>query len=132
MAKYPLSQHMPEKLKTKTGKAFEEITVENIKEGQITSEDIKISRDTLLLQGEIAEAQGKKAMQKNFIRASELVELPDALILKIYNALRPHRSTKSELLDIAAELKLKYQAEHCAKLVLEAAEVYEKRGILRT
>ena len=31
----------------------------------------------------------------------------------------------------AQELLQKYNAPHCAKLVLEAAEIYEKRGILR-
>ena len=30
----------------------------------------------------------------------------------------------------AQELLQKYSAPHCAKLVLEAAEIYEKRGIL--
>ena len=30
----------------------------------------------------------------------------------------------------AQELLEKYHAPHCAKLVLEAAEIYEKRGIL--
>jgi len=31
---------------------------------------------------------------------------------------------------MADELNKKYNAKTCAKLVLEAAEVYEKRGIL--
>ena len=48
----------------------------------------------------------------------------------MYNKLRPNRSTKKELVMMAKELLEKYQAPHCAKLVLEAAEIYEKRGIL--
>ena len=32
---------------------------------------------------------------------------------------------------MAQELLEKYNARNCAKLVMEAAEVYEKRGILR-
>ena len=32
---------------------------------------------------------------------------------------------------MAQELLEKYNAKNCAKLVMEAAEVYEKRGILR-
>jgi propanediol dehydratase small subunit len=31
---------------------------------------------------------------------------------------------------MAQELLEQYHAPHCAKLVLEAAEIYEKRGIL--
>lgn len=48
-----------------------------------------------------------------------------------YNALRPYRSTKQELLDIAGELDGKYGAKTAASLVREAAEVYEKRGRLK-
>ncbi|MEE1113908.1 MAG: diol dehydratase small subunit, partial [Eubacterium sp.] len=48
----------------------------------------------------------------------------------MYNKLRPNRSTKEELLAMAKELLETYKAPNCAKLVLEAAEIYEKRGIL--
>ena len=37
---------------------------------------------------------------------------------------------EKELILMAQELLQKYSAPHCAKLVLEAAEIYEKRGIL--
>ena len=53
------------------------------------------------------------------------------VILKMYDKLRPNRSTKLELVMMAQELLEKYNARNCAKLVMEAAEVYEKRGILR-
>ena len=69
-------------------------------------------------------------MQKNFERAAELVDVPDEVILKMYDKLRPNRSTKMELVLMAKELLETYHAPHCAKLVLEAAEIYEKRGIL--
>ena len=52
------------------------------------------------------------------------------IILKMYDKLRPNRSTKLELVMMAQELLEKYNARNCAKLVMEAAEVYEKRGIL--
>ena len=42
-----------------------------------------------------------------------------------------NRSTKLELVMMAQELLEKYNAKNCARLVMEAAEVYEKRGILR-
>ena len=69
-------------------------------------------------------------MDANFQRAAELVNVPDDIILDMYNKLRPNRSTKKELILMAQELLQKYSAPHCAKLVLEAAEIYEKRGIL--
>lgn len=70
-------------------------------------------------------------MAGNFERASELVNVPDDVILAMYNKLRPNRSTKLELVQMAQELLEKYHAPHCAKLVLEAAGIYEKRGILK-
>ena len=70
------------------------------------------------------------ASEQNFERAAELVDVPDDVILKMYDKLRPNRSTKLELVTMAQELIEKYNAKNCAKLVLEAAEVYEKRGIL--
>jgi propanediol dehydratase small subunit len=52
------------------------------------------------------------------------------VILKMYDKLRPNRSTKLELVMMAQELIETYGAKNCARLVMEAAEVYEKRGIL--
>jgi propanediol dehydratase small subunit len=131
--KYPLSQNMrPEDIKSKTGKSLSEINIENILNGNVNSEDIKISKETLMLQGEIAEKAGRPQLKQNFVRASELINIPDKLLLEIYDKMRPNRSTKEELIAIACELREKYDAEACSKLVLEAAEVYEKRGILRT
>ncbi|MDY0041154.1 MAG: diol dehydratase small subunit, partial [Desulforhabdus sp.] len=70
-------------------------------------------------------------LASNIRRAAELTRIPDERILEIYEALRPYRSTKKELLDIARELETKYQARICAALVREAVEVYEKRRRLR-
>jgi propanediol dehydratase small subunit len=64
-------------------------------------------------------------------RAAELTAIPDDRILEIYNALRPDRSTKDELLEIADELENEYDAQINADLVREAADVYETRGRLR-
>jgi propanediol dehydratase small subunit len=59
-----------------------------------------------------------------------MTRIPDARVLEIYNALRPYRSTRQDLLDIAGELESKYEAHVCAGLVREAADVYERRGRL--
>lgn len=133
MIKYPLSQNMPEEqIKSKTGKSIKDISIENILSGNVSSEDIKISKDTLLLQGKIAENSGRPQIKSNLERASELVDVPDKLLLEIYDKLRPNRSTKEELTEIARNLKDKYGAHNCARLVMEAVEVYEKRGLFRS
>lgn len=118
-------------IKSKTGKSLDEINIDNILNGSITSEDIKISKDTLHRQSKIAKEAGRTQLGDGFERASELIEIPDELLLEIYNMLRPNRSTKQELLAIASELKNKYNAVECAKLVFEAVDIYEKRGILK-
>lgn len=131
MVRYPLSQNMPpESIKSKTGKSLKDISIENILSGNINSEDIKISKETLLMQGEIAEKEGRPQLKENFTRASELVDISDKKLLEIYDKLRPNRSTKEELVAIAKELE-QSKAAQCAKLVYEAIEVYEKRGLFR-
>ena len=127
--KYPLSAHMD--VLSKTGKRQSEITLEAVKKGEITPEDIKISKETLLLQGEAAKESSRPHLGRNFQRAAELVDIPDELLLEIYGKLRPYRATKSELMDIAHMLQTRYNAPICAKLVTDAADIYEKRGILK-
>jgi propanediol dehydratase small subunit len=60
-----------------------------------------------------------------------LTQIPDEEVLKIYNSLRPGRSTKEELLAIAKEIEKKYQAELNGAFIREAVKVYEKRGLLK-
>lgn len=128
--RYPLGEYEKDWIRSKTGKKLDEITLDEIKKGHISSDDIKISKDTLKAQGQVAKQNGNAPMEKNFERAAELIDVPDDVILKMYDKLRPNRSTKLELVLMAQELVEKYGAKNCARLVMEAAEVYEKRGIL--
>ena len=128
--RYPLGEYEKDKVASKTGKRLEDITLSEVLKNRVSSEDIKISKETLNAQGQIAKEAGSEPMEKNFARAAELVDVPDDVILKMYDKLRPNRSTKAELVAIAQELLEKYNAKNCAKLVMEAAEVYEKRGVL--
>ena len=130
MSRYPLGKNEADTIKKKKKKKLSEITLEEIKRGNLTAEDIKISSEMLQRQGNVAMEADNPQMKANFERAAELVNVPDDVILTMYNKLRPNRSTKRELVLMAQELLEKYQAPHCAKLVLEAAEIYEKRGIL--
>ncbi len=127
---YPLGEHERERIASRTGKKLSEITLDEVMKNHVAADDIKISRETLQAQGQVAKEAGNDPMEKNFERAAELVDVPDDVILKMYDKLRPNRSTKLELVLMAQELLEKYQARNCAKLVMEAAEVYEKRGIL--
>ena len=104
--------------------------MDEIRKGHVSPEDIKISKEMLYNQGQVAKDSDNPALAANFERASELVDVPDDVILHMYDKLRPNRSTKLELVTIAKDLLEKYHAPNCAKLVLEAADIYEKRGIL--
>lgn len=128
--RYPLGEYEREKIASKTGKKLTDITLDQILKDRVGPDDIKISKEMLRAQGQVAKEAGNDPMEKNFERAAELVDVPDDVILKMYDKLRPNRSTKLELVMMAQELLDKYKAKNCAKLVMEAAEVYEKRGIL--
>ena len=127
---YPLGEYEKEHIRSKTGKKLDEINLSQVLKGHISSDDIKISKETLKTQGQVAKESGNVPMEKNFERAAELVDVPDEVILKMYDKLRPNRSTKLELVMMAQELIEQYGAKNCARLVMEAAEIYEKRGIL--
>ena len=128
--RYPLAEHEKEKNTSRTGKKFTDITLDEVLKDHVGPDDIKISKEILKAQGQVALEAGNAPMEKNFERAAELVDVPDDVILKMYDKLRPNRSTKLELVLMAQELLEKYNAKNCARLVMEAAEVYEKRGIL--
>ncbi|WP_195938213.1 diol dehydratase small subunit [Romboutsia sp. 1001713B170131_170501_G6] len=128
---YPLATKIPNLIKTPTGKKLEDITLESVMSQDIKPEDIRISKETLEMQAQIAEGMNRNAIARNFRRAGELISVPDERILEMYNALRPFRSTKEELLEIANELENIYNAKVNADFIREAAEVYEVRKKLR-
>ncbi|MDO4621869.1 MAG: diol dehydratase small subunit [Eubacteriales bacterium] len=128
--RYPIGEFERERITSKSGMKLDDITLDAVVKGQVKPEDIKISPEMLKVQGQVAREAGNPPMEKNFQRAAELTRVPDEKILKMYDKLRPNRATKNELVNMAKELLEVYQAPNCAKLVLEACEVYEKRGIL--
>ncbi len=128
---YPLAVKRPELLVGPRGKGFDELTLANIESGKVAFEDFKITPDALEYQAQIAEDDGGHQIAANLRRAAELSKVPDARVLEIYNAMRPHRSTKSDLLGIADELEKNYGAMVCAEFLREAADVYERRKLLK-
>ncbi|MBI4777132.1 MAG: diol dehydratase small subunit [Deltaproteobacteria bacterium] len=128
---YPLAIKRPDLVKSAGGMGLDDITLEKVISGKIQFDDVKTRPETLEYQAQIAESVHRPRLASNLRRAAEMTRIPDARVLEMYNALRPYRSTKQELLDIAKELETEYQAKVCASLVREAAEAYEKRGRLR-
>lgn len=128
---YPLSENMTDQIKSPSGKSLDEMTLEALMSGKVGSEDFKIAPETLEMQAQVAESVGRDAFARNLRRAAELIAVPDQRILEIYNALRPYRSTKAELLAIAEELEKQYNCKINSALVREAAELYDQRGRLK-
>ncbi|WP_206460698.1 diol dehydratase small subunit [Anaerovorax sp. IOR16] len=128
---YPLGDKMADNIFTPTGKKLSDMTLQQVLDGQLTAEDMRISPETLELQAQVAESVDRDALAANLRRAAELIAVPDDRLLEIYNALRPYRSTKEELYEIAEELEKTYGCSINATFVKEAAEVYSKRGRLR-
>lgn len=128
---YPLSEKVPEKITSQSGKPLTEFTLDNLLSGDLNANDFRISPETLEMQAQVAESVGRESLARNMRRAAELVSVPDDKLLSIYNSLRPYRSTKAELYAIADELEQKYGAKTNAEFIREAADVYEQRGRLK-
>ncbi len=128
---YPIASKRPDLIKTITGIEYKDLTLENLVSRKIDVQEIRISPETLEFQAQVAEKHGRPQLALNFRRAAELTRIPDEALLRIYNALRPGRSTKEELRGIAKELIQKYQARLNAAFIQEAIKIYEKRNLLK-
>ena len=113
-----------------SGRPASEIRLEAALAGELEPADVRIHPDTLRAQADVAQRHGNPELAENLRRAAELALLPDAEVLAIYAALRPRRSSRAELDAIAAQLAAA-GAPRCAALVREAADVYERRRLLR-
>ena len=108
----------------------DEISLENIRRGEITLDDVRIHPDTLEHQAQVAEAKDNLQLAGNFRRAAELARFTDEEVLKLYEALRPNRSTEQELHAIAEDLASR-GAQINAELFRQAADVYARRGLVK-
>jgi propanediol dehydratase small subunit len=128
---YPLAKKQSDLVKTPSGKKLDELELKKFISGEMDGSELRITAETLYHQAEIARSVGREQFAKNLERAAELTKVDDDRILEIYNAMRPYRSTKEELIDIADELENNYDAVINANLIREAADVYEKRNRLK-
>ncbi len=129
---YPLGEKIPERIKTRTGKLLSDVTYESVLSGETKPEDVRVSKETLEMQAQVAESVGRDTLANNLRRAAELTVVPDDELLNIYDSLRPYRSTKQELYTVADDLESKYDCRINGAFIREAADVYEFRGRLRT
>ena len=105
-------------------------TVAAAVDGKLTLADLRMEPAALVHQADVAAAGGNPQLAENFLRAAELATMGDDEVMKLYEALRPHRSTAPELDALVASLEQR-GATRCAELVRHAAAVYQRRGLLR-
>jgi len=121
--KYPLYQNSREALRLPNGSPIEGLSLDNLKSGGLSNEDLGIHRETLLAQAQIAESAGFPQLALNLSRAAELAEIPEDELLDIYEALRPGRMDRGNLLQLAEKVEEMYDAPLTAQFIREAAEI---------
>jgi propanediol dehydratase small subunit len=129
---YPVAEADPGSVRSRSGTPLDAITLDAVAGGSLTIDDLGIAPDGLRTQAAVARGAGRPTLAANLERAAELVEVPEAMLMRVYELLRPGRAQSAqELLDVAAELRATYGAERCAALVEEAARHYERRQLFR-
>lgn len=126
---YPLGARRPDLVETPSGLALDDVTLEAAREGALVASDVRATTATLGRQAAVARAAGRHQLADNLERAGELAGVPDDVLLEIYTALRPGRSTRLELDAWAARLE-EWEAPNTAAFVREAATVYAERGLV--
>lgn len=130
--RYPIGEKQPERVHTASGRPLADLTLENVLAGQVTAADFGITAEALRQQAEIAEQAGRPHLARNFRRGAELVAIPDEVLVGVYELLRPGRARNAaELRAAANQLRLTYAAEETARLIEEAAAVYERRHVFQ-
>jgi propanediol dehydratase small subunit len=130
IADYPLGTQRPELVSTPGGLGLDELTLDALRSGRLDASEMRATAGTLELQAQVALAAGRAQLAANLARAAELTGVPDEVILEVYTALRPHRSTADELESWADRLERDFQATMTAAFVREARTVYAKRNLL--
>lgn len=128
---YPLAENAADTLEAASGRTLATLTLDTAASGQLDAADLQISAATLRTQAEVAAAAGYRELAQNLLRAAELTAVPNADLLKMYELMRPGRSTYAELTGMADRLEHEFAASLTAGFVREAAEVYRTRNLLR-
>lgn len=132
VADYPLAENRPDVVETKAGKKLDDITLEGVLSDRVSLEDLRITDRALRQQAEISTAAGRPTLAANFERGAELVDVPQDVIMRVYELLRPGRAgSRQELIAVATDLRETYGAEGVAAFIEEAADVYERRNLYK-
>jgi propanediol dehydratase small subunit len=129
--RYPLRETAADVIQTASGRELNDVSMDAVVNQEITAEDLRIRAETLEAQAEIARQAGYERLASNLMRAAELSRVPNAELLRMYEALRPNRSTYEQFLELAVRLEEQYHAIYTAGFMREAAEVYKDRGLLK-
>jgi len=127
---YPIGTRRPDLVKTPGGLGIDDLTLERLRTGEVGDGEFRATPETLRLQAQVARAAERDQLADNLERAAELAYVPDHVILDLYTALRPRRSSTEELANWAERLERDYEAPAVAALVREAASAYGTRGLL--
>lgn len=127
---YPIGERRPDLLRTPRGFSISDLTMDNLRAGKIPDDEFRTSPTTLRMQADVARVADRGQLADNLDRAAELASIPDVVILDVYTALRPGRSTAADLEEWAEALEGRYGAPRTAALVREAAVAYAEKGLL--
>ena len=78
MPDYPLAEKAPERLKTPSGLAFQDITLEAVLAGEVEMRDLRVTSEALELQAQVADGAGRPQLAENLRRAAEWWMCPRA------------------------------------------------------
>ncbi len=131
MAEYENTLNEEDIKRKESQRSVEDLNIDNLRLGKLTPQDVTIRKAQLIAQAEYAEQKGYGQLARNFRRAAELTNLPNDVLMEVYEKLRPNRSTYGELLSASQELIARYDAPETGFYVREAAEVYRERGLLK-
>jgi glycerol dehydratase small subunit/propanediol dehydratase small subunit len=127
---YPLAEKHADSIKGARGKALSDITLDAVLDGSVTIEDLRITPQALAAQADVARSAGRPRLADNFLRAADLVSVPQDAVMRAYELLRPGRAkSKDDLAAMAKLLRETYKAERIASFIEEAADVYDQRGL---
>ncbi|PCH74152.1 MAG: glycerol dehydratase [Rhodobacteraceae bacterium] len=131
-ADYPLAENRADLVRGRRGKTLADLTLAALERGEVQMEDLRITPAALTMQGDIARTEHRDKLAGNFDRAAELIDVPQAYLMQIYELLRPGRARdRSALQEVADTLRTTYNAPQMAAFIEEAGEVYHRRGLFK-
>ena len=129
-SEYPIGARRPDLIRTPSGFGLRDLTLENLRAGVIPEDEFRATAETLRMQAQVARVAERDQLADNIERAAELANIPDDVILDVYTALRPSRSSAEDLENWAVRMETTYQAPAIASLVRQAASAYATQGLL--